>query len=356
MAAVKVLVFSERLAPPFDEGIKNVSINLFRELRNAGHSVHALTVGGAASPELPLASLAGVNRTLLSRDLSQIVRALQPDRVCYVPSASMTAGAFLRSRILGVYAQGAPLTMLALQPRRMSRWGKMISSLCAPDLLLVFSSSTAARLAHLGKRVSRVSVGVDPVRFAPLEPSRRTRLREELGIPIDRKVVLHVGHLHRARNLEPLKAIQNLEGVQVLLVTSSVKQDANLSDGLLRSGIQLLQGRTLAIELVYGLSDLYVFTCPIAASPDRSAAIDLPLSVFEAMACNLPVVTTRFGGLCDLFTEAPDFRYVDDPFDPAEWQRKVGNALREDAGANRQKVLPYPWSRLTDAVLGSPDE
>jgi glycosyltransferase involved in cell wall biosynthesis len=350
---MKVLVFSERLAPPFDEGIKNVTVSLIREIRNASHSVRAVTVNGAECPELSLLNLDGVNRALFSRRLSRLVEDFAPDRLCYVPTASMTSAAFLRSRMLRWHAKGTPVTVVALQPRRLARWGKMVSTLWPPDLVLAFSSSTAALLSHLGRRVVRACVGVDALRFSPIEPERRKRLRAELGMPTDHKVVLHVGHLRRDRNLEPLKALQSLEQIQVLLVASSVEPDAEVSDELLRSGVRIVRGQAPPIELIYGLSDLYVFTSSTPPIPERSPAIDLPLSVFEAMACDLPVVTTRFGGLPDLFAEAPDFRYVSNPLDEREWEQKVSAALRENPGANRQKVLPLTWERLMRAALGA---
>ena len=199
----------------------------------------------------------------------------------------------------------------------------------------------------------RVSVGVDALRFSPLGREHRERLRAELGIPSAHRVVLHVGHLRRNRNLEPLKALQDLDRVEVLLAASSESPEADLSDELLRSGVRVLQGQVPPIELIYGLSDLYVFTCATPSIPERSSAIDLPLSVFEAMACDLPIVTTRFGGLPDLFAEAPGFRYLSDPFDAAEWRKTVSEALQEDPGNNRRKVLPYTWRKLMTAALGA---
>ncbi len=353
---MKVLVFCERLAPPFDEGIRNVAINLLRELRDAGHSAQAVTVDGAACPELGLSNLDGVNRALFSRRLLRSIRAFAPDRVCYIPTASMTSAAFLRNGMLGLISNGAPVTMIVLQPRRLAWWGRIVCGLRPPDLVLAFSSSTAALLSHLGTRVVRTTVGVDARRFSPLDRERRERLKAELGTPGDRRVVLHVGHLNRQRNLEPLKTLQRLDQVQVLLLASSARQDADLTDELLGAGVRIIQGQAPPVELVYGLSDLYVFTSPTPSIPERSSAIDLPLSVFEAMACDLPVVTTRFGGLTDLFGEAPGFRYLSNPFDDSEWRKKVGDALQEDRGNNRQKVLPYTWAGLAKAALGVRNE
>ena len=353
---MKVLVFCERLAPPFDEGIRNVAINLLRELRDAGHSAQAVTVDGAACPELGLSNLDGVNRALFSRRLTLSIRAFAPDRVCYIPTASMTSAAFLRNGMLGLISNGAPVTMIVLQPRRLAWWGRIVCGLRPPDLVLAFSSSTAALLSHLGTRVVRATVGVDARRFSPLDRERRDRLKAELGIPGDRRVVLHVGHLNRQRNLEPLKALQRLDQLQVLLLASSARRDADLTDELQAAGVRIIQGQAPPVELVYGLSDLYVFTSSTPGIPERSSAIDLPLSVFEAMACDLPVVTTRFGGLTDLFGEAPGFRYLSNPFDDSEWRKKVSDALQEDRGNNRQKVLRYTWARLAKAALGVRNE
>jgi glycosyltransferase involved in cell wall biosynthesis len=351
---MKVFVFCERLAPPFDEGIKNVALNLVRELRKAGHFTQAVTVDGAPCPELPLVTLDRVNRALFSRRLGRLIRVFAPDRVCYIPTASMTPAAFLRSCMLRLHSNGAPVTMIVLQPRQPAWSGKLLCALRPPDLVLTFSSATARLLSHLGPRVIRTCVGVDPARFSPLEPEHRRRLRAEFGISNDHKVVLHVGHLHRNRNLEPLKAIQGVERVQVMLAASSAQQDADLSCELLRSGVRIIRDMSLPVELIYGLSDLYVFTCPTRTIPEQSSAIDLPLSVFEAMACDLPIITTRFGGLPDFFRDSPGFRYVENPFNNAEWRERVSDNLRADPGANRQKALPYTWGKLMSAALGIP--
>jgi len=50
------------------------------------------------------------------------------------------------------------------------------------------------------------------------------------------------------------------------------------------------------IEEIYQLSDCYIF--PITF---EGGGISILLSVLEAMACNLPVVTTKFGGLPAIF-------------------------------------------------------
>ena len=103
---MRVLFFTERLAPPFDEGIKNVAVNLLRRLAPA-HDLLALTMEGADIPELGVRNLSAksrlssaTNRLLLDAGLRREIRSFRPDRICYLPTASMTLFAFLRSRVL----------------------------------------------------------------------------------------------------------------------------------------------------------------------------------------------------------------------------------------------------------------
>lgn len=42
----------------------------------------------------------------------------------------------------------------------------------------------------------------------------------------------------------------------------------------------------------------------------NTSAIEIPLTVLEAMACNLPVITDRFGGLPDLFQPGDGFYFT----------------------------------------------
>ncbi len=62
------------------------------------------------------------------------------------------------------------------------------------------------------------------------------------------------------------------------------------------AGVIVIDKYLEAIEEIYQAADCYVF--PVSS---ETGSIETPLSVLEAMACNLPVVSTRFGGLEDLF-------------------------------------------------------
>jgi glycosyltransferase involved in cell wall biosynthesis len=78
----------------------------------------------------------------------------------------------------------------------------------------------------------------------------------------------------------------------------------------------------------------------------------MPLSVLEAMACNLPVVTTRFGGLADCFADGDGFRFVDSA------ARIAGSveSVRDEVSRTREKAAPYTWSGVVGQLLSEVEQ
>ncbi len=349
---MRVVVFSERLAPPFDEGIKNVTYNLLRRLRQE-HVVMGLTTAGADIPELGVQDIPHMNRLLVNGQLAALLREFRPERICYVPTASMTLFSFIRAWVLGRYVPGTPVTMVALQPRRQGALARRLVPHIAPARVIVQSRASADLLAYLGPRVRFVPAGVDTKRFRPISPAERETLRRKYGLRTSRPIALHVGHIHAGRNVGVLEALQRAGVVQALLVGStSTRQDAELAHQLQRAGVWVLAEYLPAVEEMYQLADLYLFPPAPDMPAERTPAIEMPLSVLEAMACDLPVASTRFGGLPALFPEGAGMRYVDDAWDEEAWVRAVQAALADGAGHTRQRVLPFGWDRFVTAVLG----
>jgi len=72
--------------------------------------------------------------------------------------------------------------------------------------------------------------------------------------------------------------------------------------------------------------------------------------VLEAMATNIGVITTRFGGLPIFFKEGEGLIYVDDPTlkNLLENVEKIKN---ENKIETRKKVLPFSWNNLAKMLL-----
>ena len=62
------------------------------------------------------------------------------------------------------------------------------------------------------------------------------------------------------------------------------------------------------------------------------------------MACDLPVITTRFGGLPDIFKENGSFHHV-------QSSDQILNKQKEAFRNNREKIMPYTWERIAHQLV-----
>lgn len=349
---MRICVFSERQVSATDEGIRNYALALARALESlpTPHEVRMFTMfgetlpGGGRAPRAGVTDLPG-NPLLLSLPLRRALRAFAPGLVLYVPTACATPFSFVRARVLKRYARGAPVVLVALQPRRYGRLARALMPRLCPDLLLVQSEATRATLAPLACAMRLTRPGVDLERFCPLPAEQRTVLRMREGLSPDAYVLLHVGHLNRQRGLQALLPLHGEAGQQLVVVGSSTTlQDESLVTELRAAGVRVIDRFVPDIAEFYQMADSYVF----AAQSER-ASIDVPLSVLEALACDLPVVSTRLEGLARLFAPAPGLVYIDGP---QEFPAAVAacRALPTPVGT-RALVAEYAWPRVAAHLL-----
>jgi glycosyltransferase involved in cell wall biosynthesis len=97
------------------------------------------------------------------------------------------------------------------------------------------------------------------------------------------------------------------------------------------------------IEEIYSIADVYIF--PLF---EEQNSIEIPLSVLEAMSCNLPVITTRYGGLERLFKAGEGLFYVNTI-------EEIVNVLEEISSAKiyvntRSKVKSLSWNKVSREI------
>jgi len=355
---MRIVLFSERLRAPYDEGIKNLAVHLGAAL-SAEHELLVLTSDGQDDARYGVQNI-DVNRALLSTRLRSAIQRFQPEAIVYVPTACATLFSFARARVLRHYGGNARTVLVALQPRPYTALGRFLirrlvslpqgrSSL---DWVLTQSTRTGNVLRSLGCRTALLPPAVDTTRFRPASPAEKAELRAKYGIPASAQVVSQIGHLHDERNLDHFLAFQALRNYHTVVVAStSTPQDAQIKQTLRAAGTMVIDTYVPDIGEVYRLSDLYLFL-----SESDTAAIEVPLSVLEAMACNLPVVCTPFGGLRDFFpdtqspkggTEHPGLFYWDAQ---APLGDLVATAL-STTSATRMLIAPCTWTAAARALV-----
>jgi glycosyltransferase involved in cell wall biosynthesis len=287
------MFITEYLNPPYDEGIKKTVYNLYVDLNKR----YELKVMSRNAFENEKIIIVHTNALFLSASVRKEIKAFNPEVIIYFPFASGTFASYLRHNVLNLFANKAKSVLIALQPKDLKAWQKTIIKFIRPKYALTPSPKLKEFWDEIGIPNKMFPLLTDLNIFKPLSnPVNKKILREKYGLPQDAYIISHMGHLNEGRNLKSLIPLQKA-GYQVVVIgSSSTPKDsigpANLKDDLLASGIIILDGYIEHIEEVYQLSDLYIF--PVIA---KTGSIGMPLSIMEARACGIPVVTTDFGSL-----------------------------------------------------------
>jgi glycosyltransferase involved in cell wall biosynthesis len=228
------------------------------------------------------------------------------------------------------------VVMSALQPSPF--WFRVLVHLMKPDLMLVQSYKYEKMFGDLGCETKFLPNGVDINRFAPVSEKCKEELRAKYKIEQDKFVILHVGPIKKRRNIEVFKELQK-KGNQVIIIgRESQEREMNLYQTLKRKGCKIWTNYLKDIEEVYALSDCYVFP-----TSDEYSCIEMPLSVLEAMACNLPVISTKFRALPRVFDEGGGLFFIERDDDIYKTLEKIRNGIEIKT---REKVLPYSLENI----------
>ncbi len=345
-ALKRVCIISDDLSGVPDEGVKKFTVALAAALRGKYQVRVISTKGPSKSPGV---SWVPTPRTFLGRDLRSEVALQNPDVIIYASRGSATFFSFLRCRVLKLYCPRAKIVLLGLQTRRHSLLQQKVIRRLKPDLVCVQSRANMEYLEGIGCAVDLISSGVDTQTFHPVDSERRKDLRAIYGLAPDIPVVLHVGHLTSGRGIRALAELAARKTRQVVLVaSSSTQQEESLGEELREAGVHVLTDYQPHIEHLYQLADCYVF--PVESTNN---AIEAPLSVLEALACDLPVVTTRFGGLPRLFplgegVVGSSLVFVDSE---AELVEEAHRMCGRRAKGARELALRYSWSSVAAALI-----
>lgn len=203
-----------------------------------------------------------------------------------------------------------------------------------------------------GERIDVVFNAVDLDRFHPKNRDYRKAVRTGLGIGEDSVLLLFAGNNFRLKGLPTLvKALSLLvrrfpELDLRLLVAGRGRPSRyrGLLAGLGVEGRVIFAGSLPFMERCYGASDIYVHP---------TFYDSCSLTVLEALASGLPVVTTRFNGASDAIVDREGGTVIDDPADADSLADAVAYYLPPERRAAARPVArawmeAFPPSRNVD--------
>jgi len=332
----KVFICEFLCKKPFDEGCKKAALSMVKEfVKDKECQIIAKNGSDYNEPRIEQLDL---NKLFLNGKFLREIKEYAPAVIYYLAAGSITLPGMLRAKILQYFNKHSSLVFLAIQQRKYPWYFVPLAKLFKPKLVLVFSPQHEEYLRSLNFKVRQIPLGVDTSQFKPVAEVKKNSLRDKYGIPQGKFVLVHVGHLKGNRNIESLLGLQSVRDLQLLIVGStSTEQETNIKDKLICAGAAIIDWYLDEIEEIYQLADAYIF--PVR---EETAAISLPLSVLEAMACNLPVITTRFGGLIEHFPETPDFRYYDEDNTLPAIIKDISTVNSK----NRERVKGFSWDSV----------
>lgn len=289
----KIVFISEYMNPPYDEGIKKTVFQTWGKL-NEEYEVLGICRFGFEAENLKIVN---TNKLFLDKKIKNLIREFNPVSIVYFPFASATFAGILRNYVFAKFAKTANSVMIAMQPKELSNWQSLVSKLIKPNKILTPSPLLEERMRELGVETKLLPLLTNLNTFSPLkEYAAKLELRKKYKIPVSSYIITHVGHLNEGRNLESLIPLQK-EGSQVIIVgSSSTPKDSlgpkSIKENLIEEGVLVLDGYIESIQEIYQLSDLYVF--PVIK---KNSSIGMPLSILEARACGILVLTTDFGSV-----------------------------------------------------------
>ncbi len=274
------------------------------------------------------------------------VRKFKPD-VCQFTISFSSFLSVAIPKVISSLTSNRVLSILAVQPS-LSPALKFALRLSKPDLVIVQSNQSSKYFQEAGVDSRLISHGVDVTRYHRDQSSKREHARIDWGLPTDKKIVLHVGSIRSNRNVEMLSQLTAPDRQVVVVGRESTQQDKKLGHRLRESGCIVWDRYFLNIEEIYRIADVFVFPCT-----DPRGAIDLPLSVLEAVASGCPVVATKFRGIPDWQREmnlTDGLTIVDAPSEiPSEVARILNG--KEQVTSDLTRARLRSWDEMARRIV-----
>lgn len=355
---MRIAILVGGFPPKWLAGTEISTYNLAKYLAKRGHEVHVITAHDDDLPDFSEESGFYVHRVAWSKvrivgilpfwmRMYLQIRRIKPD---VVHSQSLLYGipAMMAKKNLKIpYAVWGRGSEIYLPGRPLAMISKSI--LRNADAILALTEDMKQAMQNLcDKEIFVVPNGIDLEMFKPPLESRKGS---------NAKTIIFVGRLH------PVKGVQYL--IEAMNIVHQKMPEAELilvGDGKEREHLKSLTGRLGLKECIefagrvphekiqdyMGLADVFVL-------PGLSEGF--PVTILEAMACGLPVVATRVGGLPDIIEDSINGYLVE-----AMDQEQIAEALlkilqderlrKEISNNNRETAGRYTWDMVAVTIEG----
>ncbi|MEV1128809.1 glycosyltransferase [Agromyces sp. NPDC049794] len=347
-------------------GVAGVAYALEREFIAAGATVERFTAAHAGRPPL------GTRRTVLGTHLARASNVIwfstfgtrrarrflaqRPDAVSICHNDVMAGDIYVNHGLLqaAMRARGQYVWRMVRNPvhlftaardriRYRGRTHRAIIALTTAEAELLRTTYGRVRAP-----IHIIPNGVDVDRFRPADATERAAARSALGIDDDRAIAVFIGHEFERKGLPiAITALRAASEVTLLVVGGTPdrvrRAEAHAREAGVRDRVVFVGSRADPMPYLWA-ADVLVLPSAYEANA---------LVVLEALACGLPVVSTRVGFAPDLIVDG------DNGFLVERDAASVGTRLAEVTsqplddwrGRARRTAEQYAWPRVARRYL-----
>ncbi len=242
----------------------------------------------------------------------------KPDIIHYI--CGLTIKSLLLLKIIELLYLNKPVSIVsAIRVYIRSNEIKIIKYL-KPDLVLTQALKWES---ILNKENAKTKFLPNPVDIHKIKRSniQQKILRRKYGFPDHKKLILHIGHIKKNRNLndilEILKENKSNEFQFIVVGSSHFKYDYELYHRLIKAGVIVILKHIDKIEEIYSAVDIFFF--PVKGHENDSfpkesceiGSIDMPFTVLEALAIGTPVISREIDAISRLLgNQTSRFRLI----------------------------------------------
>jgi glycosyltransferase involved in cell wall biosynthesis len=291
------------------------------------------------------------------REIKRQINEFQPDVIVGfgIINSYLAAKAVENTKIPFIYYWVDVLHRL-IPTRLFQPFGVMFErmALKRSDVILVINEGLREVVAGLGAPASRTRIlrtGIDAARFTPVNAD--DALKSRLGLQDTDTVLFFMGWLYKFSGLkEVARELAGTENNIKLVVVGEgdayddlqkIEEENHLQGRLILTGKKLYKDIPGYISLAN--------VCILPAYPDEKIMRDIvPIKLYEYMAMQKPVISTRLPGVMKEFGEDNGVVYVDRPEDVVWKTREIAGSgnLKELGLKARKFVADNTWEKITD--------
>jgi glycosyltransferase involved in cell wall biosynthesis len=352
---MKIAIIVSRFPPKWPGGTEIATYNLAKHLAKRGHEIHVITSHDEGFPKIDKADGFFIHRISWSRiriigifsflvKFFLEIRKIKPD-IVQVQDIEMGIAAWLPKKILKipyvVWGRGDDVYKL-------NRFGRIRTRLILKNAEAIIALTENMQINL--KNIYNTDIYIIPNGINLEEYNDITTFSDR---KTGSKNILFVGRLRPVKGIQYLitsmkKIHEEIQDARLLLVGENSQEKEGLTALSIQLGIQncvQFVGMVPHEKVKMFMQQADVFVLP-------SLSEGFPNVILEAMACGLPVIASRVGGIPDIIINATN-GYLVEVKDSNDLANKILLLLSDDtlrkkiSDNNRDLVKKYSWENVT---------